>query len=457
MSGVLEGKIFSISGTLSYPRQHFMDIISKAGGTFSPTVTKKVTHLIVSNPNIQTTKTKTATKNGTKIISEEGLNELINSGNEVQVELTPSTIAPPQPTETPAEGPLSGKTIAFTGRLSKTKEEYADIITANGGTYSNTVTKKITHLIAKDVDGASDKLDKARKYGAKIVNEDFLNGLKGKQEGSLPKGNKKDAPPAVLLAHSYKSGKIDPVGWWVSEKLDGVRSYWNGSKFFSRGGNQFFPPQWFIDQMPKDHHLDGELFIGRGKFREAVSIVKSHEGGDRWHDIQFMVFDIPSSGEKPFEERIELIREVCNDIKNVTIVEQRQFTVEQSIDTLLKEIEDLGGEGLMLRQKGSKYEGKRSVTLLKVKSFKDEEAKIIGYAIEGKGRLKGTVGSLQLRNQAGVEFKCGSGLTDELRKNPPPIGSIVTYKYQELTSTNGKPRFPTFVGIAIDKTFTEKE
>lgn len=205
--------------------------------------------------------------------------------------------------------------------------------------------------------------------------------------------------------------------------------------------------------MPNNCHLDGELFMGRGKFRETVSIVKSHEGGDRWHDVNFMVFDIPSAGSQPFEERMALINQVCQDVKNIRIVEQRKLEDGQNLDEMLKAIEDLGGEGLMLRQPGSKYEGKRSKTLLKVKSFKDDEAKVIGYAIEGKGRLKGTVGSLQLRNRAGVEFKCGSGLTDELRAKPPAIGSIVTYKYQELTGPGGKPRFPTFVGMAIDKEF----
>ena len=36
-------------------------------------------------------------------------------------------------------------------------------------------------------------------------------------------------------------------------------------------------------------------------------------------------------------------------------------------------------------------------------------------------------------------------LTDKNRNSPPKIGSIITYKFQEL-SKSGSPRFPTFVG-----------
>jgi DNA ligase-1 len=106
----------------------------------------------------------------------------------------------------------------------------------------------------------------------------------------------------------------------------------------------------------------------------------------------------------------------------------------------------------MLRAASSKYVGVRSKTLLKVKSFFDAEAKVTGYKTEGRGRLKGATGSLHCVTRAGVAFDCGSGLTDEDRRHPPPIGSIITFKYQELSSS-GRPRFPTYVGLAIDKTF----
>jgi len=97
--------------------------------------------------------------------------------------------------------------------------------------------------------------------------------------------------------------------------------------------------------------------------------------------------------------------------------------------------------------------GKRSDTLLKIKSFHDDEAKVIGYATKGKGRLAGMTGSLRLEDRKGIQFDCGSGLDDKTRKNPPPIGSIVTFRYQEKSQKSGRPRFPIYVGLAIDKKF----
>ena len=192
--------------------------------------------------------------------------------------------------------------------------------------------------------------------------------------------------------------------------------------------------------------------MGRRMFQETISIVRSQDQSDRWKNITFMVFDVPSEGNKPFEARIEVMKQLCQGRPYTKFVEQRIIKSKDNIEIMLEEIEAIGGEGLMLRAPKSKYVGSRSNTLLKVKSFKDDEAKIIGYATEGKGRLKGMTGSLLVVNRDGKNFKVGSGLTDILRKNPPPIGAIITYKYQELTNA-GKPRFPTYVGIAIDKEF----
>ena len=463
----LNGKIFAISGTLSQPRQYYVDYIAANGGVFSSSVTKKVNYLIVEDPTMSTAKIEKAKKDGTAIISEK---ELLGLSSRVAPVVTVSadTVKGEKPkaavkkaelakakvvidTEL-KKGPLSGMTIALTGRLSKSKEDYIQLISQNGGTYAGTVTKKCTHLVAKDSDGASDKIQKAQKYGAKIVNEDFILNLKPVVTEGDAKTEQTEAPPAVLLAETYEPGKYNLIGWWISEKLDGVRAYWNGKRLMSRNGNEFFPPQWFIEKLPKDRHLDGELFIGRKKFKETISIVKSHKGGDRWKEITYMVFDMPSEAERPFEERMELLADVCNGLPNVQIVQQTQFTSDHDIDVILKEIEELGGEGAMLRAASSKYVGVRSKTLLKVKSFFDAEAKVTGYKTEGRGRLKGATGSLHCVTRAGVAFDCGSGLTDEDRRHPPPIGSIITFKYQELSSS-GRPRFPTYVGLAIDKTF----
>ena len=96
----------------------------------------------------------------------------------------------------------------------------------------------------------------------------------------------------------------------------------------------------------------------------------------------------------------------------------------------------------MIREPESVYEGKRSGTLLKVKTHDDDEATVIGHK-PGKGKFEGMLGSLRVRATDGREFSVGTGFTNAQRKNPPPIGSVVTYRYRGLTK-NGLPRFPSF-------------
>jgi len=106
------------------------------------------------------------------------------------------------------------------------------------------------------------------------------------------------------------------------------------------------------------------------------------------------------------------------------------------------------GEGLMLRKPNSKYVGSRSDTLLKVKTFSDDEALVKGY-LAGKGKHSGVMGSIVCELASGKTVQIGSGFSDEERKIPPPIGSVITFRYQELTP-GGIPRFPTYVGVRID-------
>ncbi|KDQ57285.1 hypothetical protein JAAARDRAFT_35922 [Jaapia argillacea MUCL 33604] len=261
--------------------------------------------------------------------------------------------------------------------------------------------------------------------------------------------------PDLLLANKWdiETGP-DPTGWWISEKLDGVRTYFDGARMISRLGNPFTPPQWFIDKLPKDVTLDGELFGGRGEFQSTVSVVKT-VNSPHWKGITFQIFDVPSLGSKPFEERLEYLAQTfgpdgTHACAHFVVVDHTKATSRDHVLEKLKEIEDLGGEGLMLRKPGSAYEGKRSGTLLKLKTFYDAEAIVTGY-VPGKGRHKGSTGALKCKMASGKTFNVGSGLTDKQRRSPPSVGSIVVYRFQELTR-DGVPRFPTFVGEAADKT-----
>ncbi|KAI8819633.1 uncharacterized protein EV422DRAFT_558398, partial [Fimicolochytrium jonesii] len=258
--------------------------------------------------------------------------------------------------------------------------------------------------------------------------------------------------PALILANSWDqvSGP-DPTGWWVSEKLDGVRALWDPVRrqFVSRLGNPFTAPDWFIDAMPTNMSLDGELFCGRGKFSQTVSVVKTIDS-KLWHTLKFHVFDAPSLTTKQFERRLEDIASFfrANPAVHVHLVEQEKCTGKTHLLKRLKEVEEKGGEGLMLRKSQSLYEGKRSPTLLKIKSFYDAEAEVTGYE-PGNGKHKGVCGALQCVMESGKRFKVGTGLADAQRRNPPKIGDIVTYRFQELTN-DGVPRFPSYIGVRVD-------
>ncbi|KAF3929611.1 hypothetical protein ABW19_dt0209812 [Dactylella cylindrospora] len=257
--------------------------------------------------------------------------------------------------------------------------------------------------------------------------------------------------PQLLLAEKWDMEKgIDPTGWWMSEKLDGVRAYWNGTQFQSREGNKFHAPDWFIKKFPKDITLDGELTCGRGKFIDTVSIVKTMNAPDKWKfSVEYHVFDIPSIGNKKFEERQETLKKLLDRLRIKWVKYVEQIEVEDK-DHVLEHLETIttdGGEGLMLREPESPYIQKRSKTCLKVKKFHDAEAKVIGHE-EGKGRNQGRCGALkcEMMDGSGKKFKVGTGLDDKMRRNPPKVGTVITYRYFELTK-DGVPRFPSFMRV----------
>lgn len=263
---------------------------------------------------------------------------------------------------------------------------------------------------------------------------------------------KGSAKPKILLAKKWES-HIDPTEWWMSEKLDGVRAYWTGDTFFSRSGNEYLAPAWFTEGLPTTP-LDGELWIGRGDFQKTVSIVRRQDRSDAWKDVKFIIFDAPDHG-GVFEERYEFFYSTFSADAHA-FAHALQHDICESIDHLQEElarVEALRGEGLMLRQAKSNYVGSRSSTLLKVKTFHDAEAKVEGY-MDGQGKHRNRVGSLKLITPKGVRFSCGSGLSDAEREDPPEIGTIVSYRFQELTDA-GIPRFPTYVGVRIDAEWPE--
>jgi DNA ligase-1 len=257
--------------------------------------------------------------------------------------------------------------------------------------------------------------------------------------------SKADLP--VLLAESWDR-LLDPTGWWMSEKLDGVRAYWDGKQFLSRQNNRYHAPDWFVEGLP-DVHLDGELWLARKAFQRAVSIARRQDKPDLWRELRYVVFDAPKAA-NAFEDRLAFCRELVVK-KKPPFVLAHEHTLCQGKEHLLSElarIEALGGEGLMLRQPKSAYVAGRSMTLLKVKSFLDAEARVIGHE-PGKGRHKGRMGALLVELPNGKRFSVGTGFSDAERERPPALGVVITFRYQELTDA-GIPRFPSFLRVRED-------
>lgn len=248
--------------------------------------------------------------------------------------------------------------------------------------------------------------------------------------------------PNLLLAHTWEND-VDLTDWWMSEKLDGVRAWWDGRQFISRQGNIYHAPDFFVAGLP-DVPLDGELWLGRKAFQRCVSIVRRQDKSDHWRSIRFLVFDMPMAG-GPFEERLAQLKD-CLASQPAEFAQMHQHERCRGVEHLrgeLARVEALGGEGLMLRQPRSHYEAGRSITLLKVKTFHDAEARVLEH-LPGAGRHKGRMGALMVELPDGTSFSIGTGFSDAQRENPPPAGSTVTFRYQEL-SDRGVPRFPSFV------------
>jgi DNA ligase-1 len=262
--------------------------------------------------------------------------------------------------------------------------------------------------------------------------------------------------PALMLAKVYHPG-IDLSDYWVSEKYDGLRGYWDGRQLFTRGGERVQAPAWFTAGWPSTP-LDGELWAGRGQFAKATSTVRQQMPDDTaWRGIKFMVFDVPAHG-GPFTERLTALKANVAQIGQpwVEAVVQTRATTHVALQAQMHRIVKAGGEGLVLHRGASLYTAARNDDLLKVKPHEDAEARVLGHQ-PGQGKYTGMLGALLVESLAsgnaaapGVRFKIGTGLSDAQRRDPPPVGSVVTYRYRGLTDA-GVPRFASFVRLLADR------
>ena len=247
-----------------------------------------------------------------------------------------------------------------------------------------------------------------------------------------------------MLANVHEPGSIHVADYWVSEKYDGIRAYWNGETLLTRTGQRISAPAWFSTNWPR-HALDGELWMGRGRFEDVLATVRDSVPNDAaWREVRYMVFDMPSHP-GPFNERLRTLEALLDRTEStgLTLVRQWQIQDEESLEQELAAVVRTGGEGLILHRTDSLYHAGRSDDLLKVKSYRDAEACVTAH-IPGNGKYSNMLGALEVRTPEGIVFRIGSGFSDEQRKHPPAIGTCITYRYHGLTA-NGVPRFARFL------------
>ena len=271
----------------------------------------------------------------------------------------------------------------------------------------------------------------------------------------------KKAKFELLKLSEYKGQNVG--GWLASEKLDGVRAYWDGRDLLSRNGKILAAPEGWSAHFPP-FALDGELYTARGEFEKIQSIVMDKTPNvTAWSEIKFYVFDVPEASGGLLERLSELEKFILQNPQagqNLKIIKQVKVKDNAEFEAFAEAVITKGGEGAVVREPNVPYERKRSKNALKYKKFKDAECEVTAINA-GTGKYAGLMGSVTCKSLGaagsnpdeqiphGVKFKVGSGFSDLQRANPPKIGSIITYKYQNLTA-KGVPRFPIFLRVRED-------
>ena len=251
-------------------------------------------------------------------------------------------------------------------------------------------------------------------------------------------------PGPQQLARVYHND-IVIQDYWVSEKLDGVRGRWDGSKLITRHGNLINAPTWFVKNFPSQT-MDGELWLARNSFSKTVSIILRKTPTKDWQNIKFMLFDLPEH-KGTFSQRLIELRLLVDVIASpyLQVIPQSKLANKSELMQKLDELVEQGAEGLMLNHHNAYYQDGRSASLLKLKKHQDAEARVIKH-IPGKGKYKNMLGSLLVELDSGLQFKIGSGFSDLQRQEPPQINTVITFKYYGLTA-RGIPRFASFLRI----------
>lgn len=242
----------------------------------------------------------------------------------------------------------------------------------------------------------------------------------------------------------YKSQNIN--GWVMSEKLDGIRGYWNGKELLSRQGKNIYVPKYFTKNFPP-FELDGELWTKRNDFENIQNIVMDKNPSKHWNQITYNIFEVPNA-KSDFLKRLKKAKIWFenNPNKQVRIIAQIKCKDEKQLNEFLEDIIKKKGEGVIIKNPKEFYHTGRSIHILKVKRAQDMEGIVVGINMSKK---TGVLKSLRIKLDNGTLFNLGIGFSKEERKNPLEIGKVVTFKYYGFTKY-GKPKFASFLRVRRD-------
>ncbi len=253
--------------------------------------------------------------------------------------------------------------------------------------------------------------------------------------------------PDLFLLKTYDDSKVI-TGWVMSEKLDGIRGFWDGQQLLTRGGKKLNPPKWFVKNYPP-FALDGELWTQRNDFENISSIVRTKTADERWKLITHNIFEVPNQL-GGLLERLAVLESYLhsNPVAHLKVLKQTPVKNKQQLEDFLTEIIRQKGEGVVVRNPDTLYATGRLASALKVKRYFDTECTVLKI-LPGKGKYQGMMGSVLCQTDAGKQLKVGSGFNDKDRVNPPIIGSKITFKYYGFTN-KGNYKYPVYLRIRAE-------
>lgn len=254
---------------------------------------------------------------------------------------------------------------------------------------------------------------------------------------------------------SYKHGSnkvlCDVSGWFVSEKLDGMKGRWIDGNMFTRSGHELKIPDWFRQLLPK-RDIEGELYFGPNTFHHTASLRATSKQilSTVWDKVSFRVFDVVDYSLIWMERQVELLELFPTSTERISIVKWEAVNTPKDVENQFQRVLKKGGEGVIIADPWGLYKDGHVESILKYKALHEREAIITGYQTGNENRLK----SLIVRDvdRENIQFNIGTGLKLAERfdyEKKFPIGAMVSYNY-ELLGANGKPRTPIFKGVRID-------